>query len=963
MHIKFKSVYQFLISARMVFFLMPPLMVLLIAGTVAQKELGLYTASKYFFAGPAAWGLLGVLTCSLTLKFLCDSVWSWQKLGIILSHLGVLVLLYGGALTAVTNQEGYLIVAEAGRSATVLDYHQRSLVVLDDGQIIAEWTHDELKQGALLPIGRAGTHIEINDFCLNCNITRREGDAENAFGMAAKVKLSNKPAEKNDEENISGVTFTVSDMQYILFEGFTKPIGIEGLEVIYGRAQRRLPFSVELVDFTKNLYAGTQMAKAYSSDIIVHDGDVSWPSRIEMNQPLRYKGYTLFQSNYIEAADGRDSTILAVVDNKGWIFPYIGTAIMAFGLLYHMFLHLSARVRRNLSFVFVGAAIAILGASPSYAKPLDFKGFQELPVSHEGRVKPLDSFARIYLKRFSGHEKIDGQPAIVWLSELLFDPARAAQRPVFKVTHPDLRQKIGAAENAGRLFSLEDLMDVLAETAPQVNTLVLQGESDFSSGQTALLNLHENVLSYLQIMRSFSLVMPLEVALPEDIAQSFTADDTVNFLSLMPYEQRILERSKAVVETKKGDWGGYSETEGRYVSLGFAQDLIRKQNQGNVLFRIMPFINNDALEWVSPWAMIAAGGGSPVNKINLENWSGLISAYQMQDEAVWSNHVSALTALYHESFNTQQLRLQAEKLYNAWPLGALLLWGYGVALALLAFYVLRVGQTRSHIFFYLGMSAAALSALTHSALVGLRVYILDRPPVGTLYESILFVALVACFLALLIDMKQRRGFALLSGLFTALALLLVAPYFVKEGEGLDVLVAVLNTSFWLTTHVLCITIGYGVCILAACCAHIYLFRQAFGAKQQGDKLLTTLHRLTIAALFFTAFGTVLGGIWADQSWGRFWGWDPKENGALLIVFWLIWALHGRYSAMLSPRFYAAAIAYLNVIVTLSWFGVNLLNVGLHSYGFISGIAYGIVGVTLFETALIAGLLMRRAKLK
>jgi len=959
MHINFKSVFQFLISARMVFFLMPPLMVLLIAGTVAQKELGLYTATKYYFAGPAAWGLLGLLTLSLSLKFLFDSAWSWQKLGIILSHLGVLVLLYGGALTALTNQEGYLIVSEAGRSATVLDYHQRSLVVLDEGRIIAEWRADDLKQGAVLPLGDTGSHIEINDYCLNCDITRREDDAENAFGMAAKVKLSSKPAEKNNEENISGVTFSVSGTQYIVFEGFTKPIGIEGLEIIYGRVQRRLPFTVELVDFKKNLYVGTQMAKAYSSDIIVHDGDVSWPVRIEMNQPLRYKGYTLFQSNYIEGADERDSTILAVVDNKGWIFPYIGTAIMAFGLLYHLFMHLTARVRRNLSFVLIGGLLTLLGASPAHAKPLDFKGFSTLPVSHEGRIKPLDSFARIYLKRFSGHESIDGQPAIVWLSELLFDPARAAQRPVFKITHPDLRQKIGAGENAGRLFSLEKLMDVLAQTAPQVNALVQQG-GDFSSAQMALLNLHENVLSYLQIMRSFSLVMPLEVSLPHDIAQYFTANDTVSFLSLMPYEQRILERSKATAADKGEDWARYSETEGRYVALSFAQDLIRKQNQGNELFRIMPFVDADRLKWASPWAMIGAGGGSPVNKENLENWSGLIDAYQMQDDAAWAAHVATLNALYSEYFNTQQLRLHAEKLYNAWPLGALLLWGYGVALALLVFHVLRMGQGRSNIFLYLGMSSAAFAAFIHSVLIGLRVYILERPPVGTLYESILFVALVACLLALLIDLKQRRGFALLSGLFTALALLVVAPYFVKEGEGLDVLVAVLNTSFWLTTHVLCITIGYGVCILAACCAHIYLFRQAFGA-QQGDKLFITIHRLTIAALFFTAFGTVLGGIWADQSWGRFWGWDPKENGALLIVFWLIWALHGRYSAMLSPAFYAAVIAYLNVIVTLSWFGVNLLNVGLHSYGFISGIAYGIVGVVLCETALIGALLMRRAK--
>ena len=99
----------------------------------------------------------------------------------------------------------------------------------------------------------------------------------------------------------------------------------------------------------------------------------------------------------------------------------------------------------------------------------------------------------------------------------------------------------------------------------------------------------------------------------------------------------------------------------------------------------------------------------------------------------------------------------------------------------------------------------------------------------------------------------------------------------------------------------------------------------------------------------------MGGIWADQSWGRFWGWDPKENGALLIVLWLAWLLHGRMSSHLKDRVYLACCAFLSVIVVLAWFGVNLLNVGLHSYGFISGVAWGIGLFCLFEILCIGAL--------
>ena len=95
-------------------------------------------------------------------------------------------------------------------------------------------------------------------------------------------------------------------------------------------------------------------------------------------------------------------------------------------------------------------------------------------------------------------------------------------------------------------------------------------------------------------------------------------------------------------------------------------------------------------------------------------------------------------------------------------------------------------------------------------------------------------------------------------------------------------------------------------------------------------------------------GTILGGIWADQSWGRFWGWDPKENGALLIVMWQIMMLHLRITGLVKPMGFALGMILNNIVVILAWFGVNLLNVGLHSYGFASGIAINISLFISFE---------------
>ena len=96
--------------------------------------------------------------------------------------------------------------------------------------------------------------------------------------------------------------------------------------------------------------------------------------------------------------------------------------------------------------------------------------------------------------------------------------------------------------------------------------------------------------------------------------------------------------------------------------------------------------------------------------------------------------------------------------------------------------------------------------------------------------------------------------------------------------------------------------------------------------------------ITLFALLFTLFGTILGGIWADQSWGRFWGWDPKENGALLIVLWLIMMLHLRITGLIKPLGFCFGMVFANIAVALAWFGVNLLSVGLHSYGFTDNVA-------------------------
>jgi ABC-type transport system involved in cytochrome c biogenesis permease subunit len=163
----------------------------------------------------------------------------------------------------------------------------------------------------------------------------------------------------------------------------------------------------------------------------------------------------------------------------------------------------------------------------------------------------------------------------------------------------------------------------------------------------------------------------------------------------------------------------------------------------------------------------------------------------------------------------------------------------------------------------------------------------------------------------------------------------------EELEAVDTLrplMAVLDTNFWLATHVTSVTMGYSAGLLASLIAHVYVFARLFRASQEFTRnLARMIYGVLCFGLLFSVVGTILGGIWANDSWGRFWGWDPKENGALLICLSQIAILHGRLAGWLRDQGLAMAVIAGGVVVGFSWWHVNQLGVGLHAYGFTRGV--------------------------
>jgi ABC-type transport system involved in cytochrome c biogenesis permease subunit len=321
--------------------------------------------------------------------------------------------------------------------------------------------------------------------------------------------------------------------------------------------------------------------------------------------------------------------------------------------------------------------------------------------------------------------------------------------------------------------------------------------------------------------------------------------------------------------------------------------------------------------------------------------TALLGAYREGDRAAAATAANALSnrlAALAPAAYPSAARIGLEVRYNrakpfrmAW---VLYLFGAGLALARLAL----GGRARA------GLALVAAGWLVHTYGLVLRVLIAERAPVSNMYESVVFVAWGAVLLALALEWTQRVGYAApCAGLLAVAALVTADSVPIMDG-AINPLVPVLRDNFWLTTHVLTISLGYAAFLLAAGLAHVSLGLWLLApVRSRASRLPILLYRSLQAGTLLLAAGTLLGGIWASYSWGRFWGWDPKETWALIALLGYLSLLHARSAGVLRDFGMAVGSLLSFLLVLMAWYGVNfILGTGLHSYGFGSG-GYGYVG--------------------
>ncbi len=543
---------------------------------------------------------------------------------------------------------------------------------------------------------------------------------------------------------------------------------------------------------------------------------------------------------------------------------------------------------------------------------LDFQNFGTLPVVSNGRVQPLDSLARNALLSIHGKQSVpgDGAPATpsAWLAELAFHPAQADTRKIFLIHHDDLLGLAQLTRSAEKSYSYTQLMSAFPALQKEARRISAADSKTWSPYEKALMTLTNNLTLYHQLKHA--------LALP---GHDHLESEFSSFLGTV---------TSALVEEDKQSRG----QEFNQSAIDNASTPLRDVADWAAMTEVYAIPSGDGMDgWRKlPDSLIDAVAQRALHPATLA-YARIGDAYRAKDTNAFNSAIRDDQTWLLENRPGFLKKSSSEALFNAIAPFYLCMVLYVVAfLCAIVSWLWQGGTFRQAAFrvLLIGLAFHTLGLVTRMVLEG-------RPPVTNLYSSAIFIGWGAIILSTVLELFHRNAIGSAVASVVGFTTLLIAHHLSLSGDTLEMMRAVLDTNFWLATHVVVITLGYASTFLAGTIAIVYLIRRAFGniPKSTAASLRGMVYGVICFATLTSFTGTVLGGIWADQSWGRFWGWDPKENGALLIVIWNAIILHARWGGMVRERGMMIMAVFGNIVTSWSWFGTNMLGIGLHSYGF------------------------------
>ena len=991
-------------------------MLIVLLGTLEQVHWGVWHVQKVYFSSwycfypmdptavarmPLPGGFLigALLILNLGFAHFRHFKATSGKIGISVIHSGLLLLLIGGFITAVYQEESAMVIPEGETRNYSEAFREFEFALIqknganDKVTVVPDTLFRAIAEKKAPPtLTIPGTPFTLNVQAYHPNAMLRaksqmpDGqEIKTTEGIGARAALAFKPLPESFDDNVGNAPTALIELlaagkpvgTWILNLNLTESFDAQTLkhdgktyELSLRRTRHYLPFSVQLDKFTHEKYPGTQTPRRFASDVTVRENGGSFTYNISMNQPLRHAGLTFFQSSFGSTKEGKDLSVLQVVKNPGWLLPYISVLMMSLGLVWHFGFSLVRFLRGRAGKAAGVAAIVAFTLAPSQAAEWNTRDFADIPVQSGGRVVPMETLATgsllqmrsrtaislSKLERIAFGQKpstwtaeqkaeiakelpgldanlqaaLEKRPvrltggsisAVDWLIEVGFRAQVARQLPTFRVEHPNVLRRVGGNPEKSLYVSWDGILKNSKELSEAAEKARARAQADRDAEDRALLQLETAARQYATLSMTF-----IPGDLPADVPPR------------REYMGWISSLNRALTEMGASKSGGGSgkafDPELQKTVKAFVERYQDFEREG--VIGLMPPKEADSLErWDNLGAaLLAVIKDQKLHRAGLAE-DGIVTRYadfamawregKDDDCATLSRAIAAsLQGPWSAKASSEAVFGRLQPFY--W-----LLIAY-VITVLMVFGAWLTSSENLRVWAYRLLVACFI---LHTAALGYRMWLHGRPPVTNLYSSGIFIAWGAVALGILLERVWKNGIgAAATGICGFVSLIIAHNLGLSGEDNLESVRAVLDSNFWLSTHVTTVTLGYSATFVAGLLGSLHLALRAFKKDYVwGESVARAAYGILAFAVLASFIGTMLGGIWADQSWGRFWGWDPKENGAILIVLWCAICLHARWGGLVRREGLMQMLVFGNIVTSWSWFGTNLLGVGLHSYGF------------------------------
>ena len=667
------------------------------------------------------------------------------------------------------------------------------------------------------------------------------------------------------------------------------------VHISYGSKKIELPFRIKLLDFQLDRYPGSMSPASYASEVELIDEEqgIHMPYRIYMNHILEHRGYRFFQSSYDRDEKG---TVLSVNNDPGTLPSYIGYFLLGLGMFWSLFSRenrfakLSSKAKKAAKAKSVSALLAVLAVfavTPTYATDTNptIQAILSIDKAH------ADKFGSLIIQDAAGRMK----PMDTLSTEILAKIHRSNSLKVGKVSLTPNQVVLGMMAKPDAYREIK-----MIRTKNEKINRIIGARAD------------AKYASFAQFFQDADNLRGYKIANEVDAA-----------VRKQPKERDLFD--KAILKVDERVNISYS------VYAGTLMKIWPKPND----------VNNKWFPTIEALQTFVPNNSERVRTIAFEWFTALDSATRSGD---WLAADKAMDKMmeyqkfYGSSVMPSAGRIKAEKFYNKANIFERLFPAYfllGFILLILSFIKILKPKFNMGASGKIALGLLTLLFIAHTAGLALRWYISGHAPWSNGYESMIYISW-ATVLSGFIFSKQSPMTMASTAILTGL-ILMVAHLNWMDPQVTN-LVPVLN-SYWLSIHVAVITASYGFLGLGALLGFItiilFILKTDKNEKQisLSIKEFNAINEMSLMiGLAFLTLGNFLGGVWANESWGRYWGWDPKETWALVTILVYAVVVHLRFIKSLYSEFNFAVISLLSFTsVLMTYFGVNYYLAGMHSY--------------------------------